>query len=70
MSFIEAIVDAGAPPGPFEPRAAKTYQDTFAGIDRSQLVVVTGEEDNEFQPRLPPPNVLPPFALRGLPAEP
>jgi hypothetical protein len=27
-----------------------TYEQIFAGIDRSQVVLVTGEEDNEFRP--------------------
>lgn len=28
----------------------KTYEQIFAGIDRSQVVLVTGEQDNTFQP--------------------
>jgi hypothetical protein len=38
-AFISAL--GGAP---------KTYAEIFAGIDPRQIVVVTGEEDNEFQP--------------------
>ena len=33
----------------------KTYQQIFADIDRSQAVVVTGEEDNAFTPGANPP---------------
>jgi hypothetical protein len=45
MAFIEAIVAAGDPkPAPL------TYQQIFTGIDPEQIVVVTGEEDNEFRP--------------------
>jgi hypothetical protein len=51
MTFIQAIVAAGAP----EPNAAKTYQAIFASIDPEQVVVVTGEEDNEFKPRTAQP---------------
>lgn len=42
-SFLRDIVAAGGPkPAP------KTYRQIFSGIDRDQLIVVTGEEDNEF----------------------
>jgi hypothetical protein len=43
LSLMRAFVPAlgGAP---------KTYAEIFAGIDPRQIVVVTGEEDNQFQP--------------------
>lgn len=33
--------------------APKTYDQIFEGIDRSEVVLVTGEEDNEFTPGMP-----------------
>jgi hypothetical protein len=33
----------------------KTYQQIFDGVDRSQAIVVTGEEDNAFTPGTNPP---------------
>jgi hypothetical protein len=73
MTLVEAIVAAGAARAATEPRTAKTYQEIFASIDPEQVVAVTGEEDNEFQPRtddpapvvpntsplLPPPSAQP-----------
>jgi len=41
MALIEGLVAVDTP---------LTYQDIFANIDRSQVVVVTGEEDNVFTP--------------------
>jgi hypothetical protein len=32
------------------PDAPKTYEQIFAGVDSSQLVMVTGEQDNVFTP--------------------
>lgn len=43
MRFIRDIVAAGG----VQP-APKTYREIFSGIDRDQLIVVTGEEDNAF----------------------
>jgi hypothetical protein len=31
----------------------KTYDQIFEDIDRSEIVLVTGEEDNVFQPGMP-----------------
>jgi hypothetical protein len=31
----------------------KTYEKIFESIDRSEVVLVTGEEDNEFKPGMP-----------------
>ncbi len=56
----------------------KTYDQIFSSIDTSQIVVVTGEEDNVFAPGMPigsgsvTPNPIPPgfaFALDGTPAK-
>jgi len=33
----------------------KTYQQIFDGVDKSQAIVVTGEEDNAFTPSVTPP---------------
>jgi hypothetical protein len=33
----------------------QTYEDIFAGVDRQQVIIVTGEEDNTFTPAAPPP---------------
>jgi hypothetical protein len=52
MTFIETVAAAGGASAQAEPRGPKTYQEIFASIDPQQLVVVTGEEDNEFHPGL------------------
>lgn len=31
-----------------------TYEEIFAGVDRQQVIIVTGEEDNTFTPAAPP----------------
>jgi len=41
MAIFHALLDREAP---------RTYEEIFGGIDSSQVVVVTGEEDNVFQP--------------------
>lgn len=41
LAMIEGLRSVDAP---------KTYQEIFENIDRSQIVVVTGEEDNAFTP--------------------
>lgn len=41
MALIQALL---------KPDAPVTYQSMFQGIDRAQVVVVTGEEDNTFTP--------------------
>jgi MYXO-CTERM domain-containing protein len=54
MAIINGLINVGAP---------RTYEAMFRGIDSSQIVVVTGEEDNVFTPDrdagdwppLPPP---------------
>ena len=33
--------------------APKTYDKIFEDVDRSEVVLVTGEEDNVFQPGMP-----------------
>jgi hypothetical protein len=43
MSMIRALMDVRAP---------KTYPQVFANIDPAQIVVVTGEEDNLFDPSM------------------
>ena len=49
--MLEALVDYATP---------RTYADIFRGIDSRQVVVVTGEEDNEFAPGMPVGSVQPP----------
>jgi hypothetical protein len=55
MKFLRDVVSAGdanAKP--------KTYPELFDGIDPDQVIVVTGEEDNEFDPRTAaPPKRIP-----------
>ncbi len=34
----------------------QTYEEIFAGVDRQQVIIVTGEEDNLFTPAAPPPS--------------
>ena len=41
MALVEGLMSVDEP---------RTYQDIFAKIDRSEVVVVTGEEDNVFTP--------------------
>lgn len=41
MALVDGLMSVDEP---------KTYQDIFAKIDRSEVVVVTGEEDNVFTP--------------------
>lgn len=49
MRFIQEIVSAG------DAKASpKTYPQIFEGIDRDQVIVVTGEEDNVFPMTTPP----------------
>jgi hypothetical protein len=59
MTFIEAIVDAGAQGDRSGRRTAKTYEEILASIDPEQIVVVTGEEDNEFHPAAAEPRPAP-----------
>ena len=49
--MLEALVDYARP---------RTYADIFRGIDYRQVVVVTGEEDNEFTPGMPVGSLQPP----------
>jgi len=51
LTLIHALVDARD-----VSRAPKTYEQIFANVDPSQIVVVTGEEDNLLQPLPPAPN--------------
>jgi hypothetical protein len=41
LSLIKGLVDTAKP---------KTYEEIFRGIDKSQVIVVTGEEDNIYTP--------------------
>jgi hypothetical protein len=41
MALVKGLADNAKP---------KTYQELFGGVDSSQVVVVTGEEDNSFTP--------------------
>jgi len=41
MAMVNGLLSVDSP---------KTYQEIFANIDRSEVVVVTGEEDNAFDP--------------------
>jgi hypothetical protein len=43
LAVVDAAVDRGAP---------RTYEEVFASIDPEQVVLVTGEEDNTFDPEL------------------
>ncbi len=52
--MLEALVDYATP---------RTYADIFRGIDYRQVVVVTGEEDNEFVPGIPVGSVQPPAVV-------
>ena len=51
LTLLHALVDARD-----TSRAPKTYEQIFQSIDSSQIVVVTGEEDNLLQPLPPAPN--------------
>jgi MYXO-CTERM domain-containing protein len=62
MSFIDAAVTAANPQG-----TPRTYPQILAAIDAEQVVVVTGEEDNEFDPKthrawVPPASAAPPVS--------
>jgi len=46
MALIDGLMSYAQP---------KTYQQTFQNVDSSQVVVVTGEEDNAYTPSAPPP---------------
>jgi hypothetical protein len=48
MSFLTAIADGR------DPKLAKSYQQIFKSIDPEQVVVVTGEDDNTFDPATTP----------------
>ncbi len=60
MRFLDDVVAAAGPNA-----APKTYREIFSGIDRDQVVVVTGEEDNE-----PPPASASPAAPAPAPSPP
>jgi hypothetical protein len=49
--LLDALIDYTKP---------RTYQSIFADIDYRQVVVVSGEEDNEFTPGMPVGSVQPP----------
>jgi MYXO-CTERM domain-containing protein len=51
LTFLRALVDVRNPQLP-----PKTYEQIFQGIDPTQVVVVTGEEDNVLEPLPPAPN--------------
>ena len=51
LTLLRALVDARNPLKP-----PKTYEQIFQGIAPSQVVVVTGEEDNMLEPLPPAPN--------------
>lgn len=50
LTLVHALVEARD-----TTRPPKTYEEIFQGIDPSQIVVVTGEEDNVLEPLPPPP---------------
>ena len=54
-SFFHAMADASSAlmQGMLSYQAPKTYDQIFANIDRSEVVLVTGEEDNVFKPGMP-----------------
>jgi hypothetical protein len=41
VQFIRGLMDVDQP---------KTFEQIFAGVDSSQVIIVTGEQDNEFVP--------------------
>ena len=51
-SFFHSMSDASTAivTGLVNFKTPKTYDKIFAGIDRAEVVLVTGEEDNEFTP--------------------
>ena len=51
LTLIQAIVDARD-----ATRPPKTYEEIFPNVDPTQIVVVTGEEDNVLEPLPPAPN--------------
>ncbi|WP_146647211.1 hypothetical protein [Labilithrix luteola] len=70
MRLVQELVTGG-----LEPSRSKSYQEIFAGVDRDQIIVVTGEEDNVFQPETgagPPsvPTPQDPPSREGTPAGP
>lgn len=46
--------------------APTKYEDIFKNIDKSQVILVTGEEDNTYTPAGPKPPVTPPGGFTGL----
>jgi MYXO-CTERM domain-containing protein len=58
MGFLDAVAASRDPRNP-----AKTYQQIFEGMDPEQIIVVTGEEDNEFDPTTHPVR-----SLEGMPS--
>ncbi|CAN5878049.1 hypothetical protein BH11MYX4_BH11MYX4_55640 [soil metagenome] len=54
-SFFSSMPDASSAlmKGLLSYQTPKTYDQIFANIDRSEVVLVTGEEDNVFQPCMP-----------------
>ncbi|HSO32161.1 MAG TPA: PPC domain-containing protein [Labilithrix sp.] len=54
-SFFSSMPDASSAlmKGLLAYQTPKTYDQIFANIDRSEVVLVTGEEDNVFQPGMP-----------------
>jgi hypothetical protein len=54
-SFFSSMPDASTAlmKGLLSTSAPKTYDQIFENIDRSEVVLVTGEEDNVFQPGMP-----------------
>jgi hypothetical protein len=54
-SFFHSMSDASSVlvTGLLNFNQPKTYDKMFAGIDRAEVVLVTGEEDNEYKPGMP-----------------
>ena len=54
-SFFSSMPDASSAlmKGLLSYKAPQTYDQIFANIDRSEVVLVTGEEDNVFKPGMP-----------------
>jgi len=54
-SFFQSMAEASTAivKGLMSTSAPKTYDKIFAGIDRAEVVLVTGEEDNQFTPGMP-----------------
>ena len=50
MTFITALAAAGARGTSPGRSIAKTYEEICASVDPNEVIVVTGEEDNEFEP--------------------